>query len=85
MKVFCFLNAKDEIPEEAAKLWKGLAITVIGASRFKGVWIHPIIPPSFTKEGGRHTFSLLECHKLEKAGKVIFEEIRKGLWRGVKC
>lgn len=85
MKIFCFLSTKNAVPEEARKLWKGLPITVIGASRFKGMMVHAVIPPSFTKEDGRHTFSLLECHKLEEAGKIRFEEVRKGLLRGVKC
>jgi len=85
VSTFCFLSTKDEVPDEASKLWKGLPITVIAVCRFKGIWIHPVLPPSFTKEGGEHTFSLLECHELEKKGIIGFEEVRKGLWRGFKC
>jgi hypothetical protein len=84
MKTFCFLSTKGEIPPEAQKLWGHLPITVIGGSPFKGGLYHSIIPPSFVKEDGRITFSLRQCHELEKAGKIRFEEVRKGLLRGVQ-
>jgi len=84
MKIFCFLSTKGGIPPEAEKLWGHLPITVIGGSPFKGGLYHSIIPPSFVKDDGEITFSLRECHKLEKAGKIRFEEVRKGLLRGVQ-
>ena len=83
MGVFCFINNREEVPPEAKKLWGDKPITVIGASQFKGRWRYPIIPPSFVKEGGRHTFSLRKCLELEKLGKVKFEEVRSGLLKGI--
>ena len=84
-QIFCFLNNKNEAPTEALQLWRGKLITVIDACRFKGMTVFPVIPPSFIKEGGKHTFSLLKCHELEKAGKIRFVEVRKGLLKGIKC
>ena len=84
MKIFCFLSTKSDIPPEALSLWGDLPITVIGGSPFKGKLYHSVIPPSFVKENGKITFSLRECHELEKAGKIKFEEVRKGLLRGVQ-